>query len=429
MDEMVLLPAAGLEEEQTEAVRNPWLERREHGFFSGLFRTIWMALIRPKELASMTRAAEHRGNEAWKFAILVNMLVALVGVAQIFLLSAGMGLMFGGGPGVLGWFVIVGIIAVVMLLASVVGTALWILIWGGVTHLLLNRAARNLRKTYQALCYGTGANAATAVPCLGFHFGWIWWLVSAVVMVKELHKVSGGRAALAVLTLPVASILVVVGLYAAMMYYAMSAAAAGGAFAGFGGMATAQAQVVVSGLDSYVMRNGAYPSHAIELVSEVDIMPSNLQSILFATALNKVPVADTNLAVFDKLSKPQQDSIVRAAIAALPVGTIAHRLGDCVFTYHGIDPKSADPGLWVVIVSPDPAQNPSPAATSFLVVGRADGTAVSLPINRFAKALAEQNDLRAQHGLAPLPDPSKVTHAKPAVATVVDSRKPQMKDG
>src|SRR6185503_14359479 len=49
------------------------------------------------------------------------------------------------------------------------------------------------------------ANVLVAVPCLGIHFSaisWVWPAVSAILMLRQAQRVSGGRACFAVLTPP-----------------------------------------------------------------------------------------------------------------------------------------------------------------------------------------------------------------------------------
>ena len=92
--------------------------------------------------------------------------------------------------------------------------------------------------------------------------------------------------------------------------------------------------------------------------------------------------------------------------------------------------NSPDPGLWLIIVSPDPDVNPTATATSggptivvrgtkvsgLLATGLADGSVLQFPSNSLSANLSQQNALRAKYNLPPLPDPATVTHAKPAVA-------------
>jgi hypothetical protein len=135
-----------------------------------------------------------------------------------------------------------------------------------------------------------------------------------------------------------------------------------------------------------------------------------------ATVPVHVPVPGGNLFTFHHQTyEKQRDTTVRA-IKSLPPGTIAHRLGDFVLVYHGIDFEDADPGLWLVIRSLDPGQNPPPQAKDRLAVGLADGTVIEFRVRDLAQKLARQNALRARQGLPLLPDPATVTHQAPAVA-------------
>ena len=105
----------------------------------------------------------------------------------------------------------------VMVLMAAGGTLAFIAIWGAVAHGLLRatgNTAGTIGRTYQAIAYAAGANVLTAVPCLGYYLGWIWWVVSAVLMVKEGQRAEGWRAALAVLTFPALLLFTVLALYA-----------------------------------------------------------------------------------------------------------------------------------------------------------------------------------------------------------------------
>jgi hypothetical protein len=135
-----------------------------------------------------------------------------------------------------------------------------------------------------------------------------------------------------------------------------------------------------------------------------------------ATVPVHVPVPGGNLFTFHHQTYEEQRNTTVRAIKALPPGTVAHRLGDFVLVYHGIDFEDADPGLWLVIRSPDPGQNPPPQAEDRVAVGRADGTVIEFRVKNLAQELARQNALRASQGLPPLPDPVAITHLAPAVA-------------
>ena len=132
-----------------------------------------------------------------------------------------------------------------------------------------------------------------------------------------------------------------------------------------------------------------------------------------ATFEEDVPLADTSLDIAAGMTPGARRAVIDALVAAQPPDLVAHRLGDFVFTYHGVDWRDADDSLWLVIMSPDPAANAGSSNGQF-VVGLADGSVETIEEPDFPARRREQNTLRAEKGLAPLPDPSEVTHAVPA---------------
>ena len=415
MDEMVLLPTAGLEEDQTRVDRMPWLDRERSGFFKSWFLTIGRSMISPGRLMRSV-PPDSPAHKAWWYAVWTN--------TPIMLLSAGGVVLFGLvlvsqvlGGGV--WAALAGLGAVlcVALLLAVVGTVVGIAIWGGLAHALLRLTgptAGRLGHTCQAICYSTGANVLTALPCLGAYFGWIWWIVSAILMVKEAQQVQGWRAALAVLALPALLIFSFITLYAVFIAVALSAA---GPFAFSPPGPRAETQRVLDAVLAYAEDHGDQgPGHAVELVAGDYLDTLDLVGWNTDTCDEDLPVGGLTLHWFTSPSAKEKRRAVRAAISALPHRTVAHRLGDFVFTHHGIALDNADPGLWLVIMSPDPDSNRSSSIDGLLAVGCADGTVQTIAINRLPTRLAEQNGLRAELGLPPLPHPATVTHARPAVA-------------
>jgi hypothetical protein len=299
--------------------------------------------------------------------------------------------------------------------------AAWIL----TVHVLLKitgTTAGGVRRTAQAICYSSGANVLTAVPCIGVYFGWIWWVISAVMMVKERQKVRGARAALTVLVLPVFLLAGVMGLYAWAITTSMRTAATlasmpASAFAATG--EPAQVQRVLDGLLNYARaHNGRGPPHAIELAAGdgATLTPLDFVAAQTGTSTAKVPVAGMTLDQFMALERYEERAAVQKAADSLPPGTSAYRLGDYVFTDPGMDLAHAAPQLWVVILSPDPDSNPTRASNGWMIVGQANGTTQTLPAQVFPISLAGQNAIRAQHGLNALPDPATIVHDRPATA-------------
>ena len=113
-------------------------------------------------------------------------------------------------------------------------------------------------------------------------------------------------------------------------------------------------------------------------------------------------------------SEARRNDIAQRARDALPEDVIAHRVGDWVFTYHGMDPVSADSQLWIAVASPDPGCNPALSQWPTLNAITADGQMTQTHNWDQQGVLANQNRLRKANGLPPLPHPSTVTHSSPA---------------
>jgi hypothetical protein len=410
MDEMVLRPTAGLEEEQTLVPRVPWLERKQRGWIKAWLATVGLGLVAPQRLMRIAPRASS-STPAWGFAVLTTCLVTVATlipftvvplVLAVGLRSASVSLATSGAMAV------VAVIAAIVLLAFVA-------LWGCTTHGLLRLLARpagGIGRTYQAICFSSGANVATALPCLGVYVGWIWWLISAVLMVKEGQEVRGGRAALAVLPLP---LLAVAGLIALLTWGVFASLSGAGAFAAARAQRrAAETQTVLSAVLDYAEINGGRgPDHAAQLVAAGCLPARALIGFYSMTLPERVPVGDVTLDQLDSLTSEDARDAAEAAADALPAGTTAHRLGDFVFTYHGFDIDTADPRLWVVIRVLDPAANGPPFGPEPVVVGYADDSVAEIPPEKVAARLAEQNALRATYDLPPLPDPTTVMHAGP----------------
>lgn len=186
---------------------------------------------------------------------------------------------------------------------------------------------------------------------------------------------------------------------------------------GAGGDAAPEIKVVVRALLAFSdAHDGRPPDHALRLILDGRATAEDFVTFSTLTAADAIRIADTTLAQVGSLSAERKRETAQAAADALPTGTIAHRLGDFVFTYHGIDFGTADPSLWVVIWSPDPAQNPGLQAEDLISIGLAGGQVIRVSAIDFADRLRAQNELRTLHGLPPLTNPFAVTNGKPMIA-------------
>ena len=182
-------------------------------------------------------------------------------------------------------------------------------------------------------------------------------------------------------------------------------------------VAVAETDRMVQALLGYAAQNGGRgPKHAITLAADGAVNATHFVAWNSYTSPQSTPFGNTTPILFEQMSPEARADAAQAAAGALPEGTIAHRLGDFVFTYHGIDFSSADPNLWVVIWLPDPPQNPPLAIDDTIVIGQAGGDAERVGIKEFAERESKQNLLRKEAGLPRLTSVFAVTHGKPMVS-------------
>jgi hypothetical protein len=94
-----------------------------------------------------------------------------------------------------------------LLVLSLAMTPVFILIglflWSAIVHLmllLLGGASQGYEATFRTIAYCSGSTALfQAVPFCGGWVGGIWSLVAQILCLKEMHNISGGKAAAAVL--------------------------------------------------------------------------------------------------------------------------------------------------------------------------------------------------------------------------------------
>jgi hypothetical protein len=411
MDEMVLRPAEGVTEEQTRQDRAPWLDGGPGRWAPRWLATVGRALVAP---ASFMRAVPADAPLLPALAFLaVSVAIFLLGGLGAPLLAIAVVLLVEAASDATGPLTA----AAVIVPCGAAGFASMALLWGLVAHGLLRltgTTAHGVRQTCQAICYSAGACAAMAIPILGvypfFFVPLTWWIVSACLMVAEGQRVGGFRAALAVVMPPV---LLVVGLISLIIVGTASSARTA-MIAAASATVDAECALVTEALVAHA-QGGAWPVHAVEMVDS-SFTGWELVGGPTATTPERVPVGTTNLAAVWTLGHGERASIAAAAAASLPAGVVAHRLGDFVFTYHGVDPGAPDPVLWIVVMSPDPDQNGERFISGSLLAGTGDGALHVIGESEFDAQLVRQNELRRVRGLPPLPPPWEVTHAGPAIA-------------
>lgn len=411
MDWMVLVPAPGVNPDDTVLDLQPWINRKQLGRRKAWWKTSVLGMFNPVRLAQCT---PHDAPlwPAWKFTILNLLLVVCVTYGLIIAFGVlGMMLAFGAsgsggsgfGPSFIGIMLAVygAIFAIGFLLQL-----LFIAVWIGIAHLVIRLtggAPRPMRATSLSILYSSGAYLPTLVPCVNY-ISWLWWPISAGIALKDLQGVSAWRSVTATVLPPLLIAGALIGAYAGFIFWAVS----------LGPPIRVKTASMIQGsntslaISSSVRRTGAPPNHLLEMIADGSLDADDVIHAYTATTLSDVPVGDITLDEFILLTSEEQAAMAQAAADALPDDVVAHRLGDLVYTHHGFTP-STDFNLWVLIISPDPVANPFDLSIDESIwVVLSSGSVEQFDTMDFGDALDEQNALRADYDLAPLPDPADI---------------------
>lgn len=398
MDECVLLPTAGVEEEQTKVDEMPWFERSKKGVIAAWFSTVGRSMVAPGRLMD---AIPEGAPSGFVFGTVTTFLISLMAILPFFVLVGGVGTMVGGGGGrrAMNVFASVAGGAVGTVVGALVGAAILLALWVVCAHAMLKltgETAHPMKRTCQALSYSAGANVLCAIPCLSVYFGWlfvIWWIVAAAIMLARGQRVSGARATAAVVVPPLVLGVGLGGWLAFVIYAGVTAATTALPQAVPTTPAPTPAAVVSA---ATVLR--ALKAHAIS--GDVD-WPSDPDELV-----NEYIVTDADFypLTFPGLPMP----------AGVQGDPIAWRHGDYVFTFFGVSAALGNPDLWLFIQTPSPSGAARFTWTGPVYVGGLDGVVREYALGtEFDERLAMQNELRAKAGLPPLPDPTTVRVGSP----------------
>ncbi|MEZ6234515.1 MAG: Yip1 family protein [Phycisphaerales bacterium] len=307
---------------------------------------------------------------------------------------------------------------------SIIG--MWV--WAVIAHVLLKitgKTAGGFRGTMLALYYASGANFITAVPCVGFMFGWIWWSVSATLMLTQFQRVGGLRATLAGVLPPLA---IVFALFFGQFWISTLTARATAARAWPGAAAIPSPPNTAPDYIAATARGGivalaeldAFPTHPGELVLYNYIPVSGVASNLSGTTELTATIAGESLWSLNMRQPGDRGEAFRRAIKVDMDAADRpwRRLGDLLLpSLAGVNVDQArDAGLWVLAISPDPATGPAypdgtrkPQEWAIWVIG-VEGPAERIGPAELDARLAEQNAAREGLGLPALEDPRAMGH-------------------
>ncbi len=434
-DEMLILPRDGVPDEVVTPDHMPWIERGRVGFFRGLFGTIIRSIGTPTRLASTipVRAPDGSGGanigSAMIFGVVVLSAYLFLGFATIGLFSLVPILVAGIGGTTTG--VLLGLAS--SLVATVIVAFILLLVWSICTHIALRcmgPASAGLNGTAAAICYSSGTNFLSAIPCMAFltgPFGFIWWAIAAIIMLARIHRVSNLRAAISVLLFP-GILLLLGGLTVGVLVYLDSNQLKMWPNQGFGGTFIAPPPVVAAPLppvppgvdadanvpESKVLKSvgkalfdwhatrQSWASHPMQLIVDGDLRATDL--VINEQTRSRIALGTMSFEDID-LAPPN----VLATLASSAVGDAIGdagltRMGDAILMTKGIRATGTytdtAPDLWLAAVFP----NRSARTAMFL---RADGGTQTVDISSqtfdIQSAIDEQNIVRAREGVPKLP--------------------------
>lgn len=416
MDEMALTPGDGVPEMLTQPVVVPWHNKERNRFVRWLYTVGWSLGTPQRLMRAMLQRPTDSG--ASVFVLLNFLITALVAGSPALLFSV----LFFGGMGATP-----NDLLYVLVASLVVLVGFWVLmfLWALLSYLLLlttGGAARGLGTMMRVVYWSSGALVLSAIPCLSF-YSWpvtvIWWAVSATLMTIEAHKAHPLRATLCVGGLP---LLAAAG---AIVWAVVSLTAFTSAVMSSRGASVEIATSDVTRTLLSEMQTSGAPDHPLRLVSNSGLGLYNLIVIHPAAPRHfprHIDLGTMSIDMFAQEIATRQEEVIAAVLSANASELPAQRLGDFVFLSHGVDINAADPALWLVACAPESAVGAAPSAwdTIWIVVASADGTTERIEPADFNERLREQNELRVNAGLPPIPDPRRVTFT-PGVAASAPS--------
>lgn len=414
MDEMVLLPTAGVHEEQTKATVHPWADPSVRGWkwFPAFFRAFGIAISNPHKAIDGV-APTSSARRAIIYACL-HLGVQLFFGMWIFFFAV-MGFAFAGPAGrpTPGMMVMGGVgfaIVPIAFLFWIAGAHIVLKLTGPLTH--------GWRRTVHAIGYSAGNNFLAGMPCVGMHlspFAGLWWSITAGFMLARGHAVRGWRAALAVIIPLVIALGVLIG-GMVLLFFELNRQAQS-AYAKMPGTTSSHSTLQGAGTSvatslTQMYAGGTPKIHAGELIVEYDLpmtdvlLPGTLtnskNTYVAGFALNDLVYSGYNAPPEGVVPKLQSDPT-----AADP----AQRVGDFVFMTKHVKATTSDGRLWMAIGWPDPSVNPQIPAE--VVVISADGTSKVISTDEFEGSLVDQNELRKGANLPPIPHPKIVLGTLP----------------
>lgn len=204
----------------------PWDERAKLGWWKAWWKTTHMGMISPTQVPQQLHPGSTWGNSYLYAVVTYGLGMSINAGLLAIMVGIGWSNSAQSNPLIVWGVVLAILITAVLGYALLVPLVLW-LFCAVPTHLILRLLAGErmggFRDTARLVNYAQAPMALLAIPICGYHIGgnvgWIWAIVATILMVRAAHGVSGLKASLAVLGLPLAMlVLYIVGVVTWMAY-------------------------------------------------------------------------------------------------------------------------------------------------------------------------------------------------------------------
>jgi hypothetical protein len=185
-------PDEGAYEEEKEC---PWEDRASYGTLNAFFQTATKCITTPTSFFSRLPTTGGYFNPLLFAAMTFPIATLLTLVWYMLFKGAGLGGMIGGVLGMSCAFV-----------GGFILAAVGVTIWSGILHLclaVLGGAREGYQATFRVVSYSSVTSLFSVIPFVGSLAASVWGIVLTVIGLRETHKTTTGKAAVAV-TIPVA---------------------------------------------------------------------------------------------------------------------------------------------------------------------------------------------------------------------------------
>lgn len=414
MDEMILVPAEGVDERHTRARGNPWTDAHGRPSIRAWFRTTLMSLFSPVSLIAATDEQTPR-KRTLAYAVLTAALASALSIIMPFMvlmpILAPLGVNARGVEALA--IYALGVIASGLLMYALVP------LYACIAHAIIwfGEPKKSFRTTMHAVAMSSGPNVFWAVPVFGFMtgpVGLVWWGVSLSVMLRAAHRVTPLRAFIAGLGPPLAACLLAAVGFVLLILWSYSVATT--AVTTMGQPLQAQIASVESAWSTAAETT---ERHVGSLILEGTLPASVAIAPIFSeTSIVMAGGVDLS-ASLSTMTDEQRETLASTLDASLTPDVIAYRIGDLI-VIRDVPNPSPSSALWRCAYSPEPVANPAFAQMAASMQPSAGnpvaftGQMIAGPTNAsVGPSLAEQNRIRAKHALPPLPTLESITAAKP----------------